>query len=124
MSGESAADQAELTRRIVEVLRRAPGSTAREILAGLPDAVRRGIARRDVNSVLYRGAGSTFVRSDEEKPRWRLAAVPASSSRPATREQAKTSSRQSRPESPRSTPPAAAEDAPEVQDIARILFDD
>jgi len=124
MSGGSTADQAELARRVVEVLRRAPGSTAREILAGLPEEVRRGIARRDVNSVLYKGAGSTFIRSDEEKPRWRLAVAPAASSRSPARQQVKPSARRSRPESSTSTSAAAAEDAPEVRDIARLLFDD
>lgn len=124
MSEGSSPDRAELTRHIVEVLGREPGSTAREILAALPDAVRRGVVRRDVNSILYKGAGSTFIRSDEEKPRWRLAIAPAASSPPSARRSGRPPSRSQREASPASRPPAAAEDAPEAQDIARLLFDD
>lgn len=124
MSGDSTADRPELTCRIVEVLGREPGSTAREVLAGLPDEVRRAITRSDVNSVLYKGAGSTFIRSHEEKPRWRLAIAPAQSSPVPVRRRSKPPSRRRGPESPPSTPPSSAEDAPEAQDIARILFDD
>ena len=124
MSGDSTTDRPELTRRIVEVLGREPGSTAREILAGLPDEVRRGITRRDVNSVLYKGEGSTFIRSAEERPRWRLSVSPTAPSPAPARRSPKPPSRRRGPESPPSTPPSSAEDAPEAQDIARILFDD
>jgi hypothetical protein len=124
MTGDSAADRAELTRLIAEVVGREPGSTAREILAGLPDEVRRGITRREVNSVLYKGVGSTFIRSDDEKPRWRLAVGQAASSPAPAREPAKQSSRHLRPVVETSTPKATAEDAPGARDIARILFDD
>lgn len=124
MSGDSTADRPGLTRRIVEVLGREPGSTARAILAGLPDEVRRGITRRDVNSVLYKGEGSTFIRSDEEKPRWRLAVGPAQSSPAPDRQVVRPRSQRRGPGSPPLKPPSASEDAPEAQDIARILFDD
>lgn len=124
MSEDSDPDRAELARHIVEVLGREPGSTARDILAGLPAEVRRGVVRRDVNSVLYKGAGSTFIRSDEEKPRWRLAIAPAAASPPPARRSGKPPSHRRSESPPASRPPSAAEDAPEAQDIARLLFDD
>ncbi len=121
-----------LLSAIRRVLVRRPGSTAREILGLLPDDVKRRVARRDVNSVLYKGAGGTFIRSDDEKPRWRLGGTAGASSRPedATEQSGPPSRRRAQKaeitesSDPRSTPTAAAEDAPEVQDIARILFDD
>lgn len=96
-------DPVALERAIVEVLARNPGSTAREILRALPATVRPGLARRDVNSVLYKGSGSTFVRSQDEKPRWRLVSSPAASPPPRSA--------------------GSSVDAPAPEDIARILFE-
>jgi hypothetical protein len=125
-------DPEALLSAIRRVLARRPGSTAREILGLLPDDVKRRVARRDVNSVLYKGAGGTFIRSDEEKPRWRLAGTAGASPRPegATGPSGPPSRRSAQKavitesSDPPRDAPAAAEDAPEVRDIARILFDD
>ena len=116
-------DPAALERAIVEVLARNPGSTARQILGALPAIVRSGLTRRDVNSVLYRGSGSTFIRSEDEKPRWRLACS-ATPSMSLSSERAQRAPRRTieRPVPPTSV--GSMEDAPAPKDIARILFED
>lgn len=91
----------DLVRAIEHVLARRPGSTAREVRAALPSAMRSGVTRRDVNSVLYKGASGRFVRSGDAKPRWSLRSGPSA------------------PDGPAATP-----GAPETEDIARILFED
>jgi hypothetical protein len=126
MSGEATkenGDRSVLARSIVEVLRREPGSTAREILAALPDEVRHGITRRDVNSVLYKGAGSTFFRSEDVKPRWRLARAPDSGTSSEVGQRVRQPPLSRHLESSPFASPPDSEDATAAQGIARILFD-
>jgi hypothetical protein len=65
-------DAESLRIAVRRVLAEHPASTARQVLAALPDELMRRVVRRDVNSVLYRGAGKEFIRSDDVKPSWRL----------------------------------------------------
>lgn len=125
-------DLVELTRVIERLLAQGPGSTARDIVAALPDAVRGRVTRRDVNSVLYRGAGRAFIRSDDAKPRWRLGGAsleaPAHRTTHTTERGTKSGTRTSRRTNPSEANPQAplapSPDAPAPEDIARILFDD
>lgn len=86
-------DGESLRVAVRRVLADHPASTARQVLAALPDELRSHTVRRDVNSVLYRGEGEEFIRSDDDRPLWRLHHD-------------------------------VGNDAPEPQDIARILFED
>jgi len=68
-------------RDVVEVLERKGPLAARGIVAALRSK-HPEITRRDVNSILYRGSGSTFERSDDERPLWSLVAARAADVEP------------------------------------------
>jgi len=117
-------DPTVLHAAIVRVLTQSPGATARQVLAALPEDLKRRAARRDVNSVLYKGAGKEFIRSDDEKPRWRLRSAASSVDTVVAPTKRRTSARPPAAHTP--VEPAASEhpsESPDVGDIARLLFE-
>ena len=90
---------------VVQVLERSGPLAAREIVTVLRSR-HPEITRRDVNSILYRGSGSTFERSDDERPIWSLIAARVAEVEPTAPPQV-TRRTAAKSESPRSRVPAA-----------------